>query len=279
VNGRVSAKAASLKPCGAPELTDPVRSVPPSLSRQRNAIIVALLVLAAAGWYVVVDQASRRSGMGDDMGMSRGPDLTMGSATLFFTMWVAMMIAMMFPAAAPMVVMYGRMRRNDPFSVALFTGSYISLWIAFGAVAFGLGWIVEDRVAHSMWVADNWARGGGVLLLAAGLYQLTPLKDVCLRHCRTPLAFVMQNWRDGRVGAVEMGLRHGMYCVGCCWLLFLILVPLGVMNLAAMIAVTLVVFTEKVLPWGRGLGRIAAVGLIVYGALVLARPSLFPTMG
>jgi len=210
--------------------------------------------------------------------MSRGPDLTMGSASIFFTMWVAMMVGMMFPAAAPMVVMYGRMRRGDPTSVALFTGSYLALWIAFGALAFGLGWVVENRVAHSMWVARNWARGGGVLLVLAGLYQLTPLKDVCLRHCRTPIAFVMGHWRDGRRGAVEMGLRHGAYCVGCCWLLFLVLVPLGVMNIAAMIAVTLVVFAEKVLPWGRELGLLAATGMIVYGTIVIARPTLLPTM-
>ena len=232
-----------------------------------------LLALAAIGWYVV----ARRSG--DSMMHGHmGPDLTMGSASLFFTMWVAMMTAMMFPAAAPMVVMYGRMRRSDPASVALFAGSYIALWIAFGGVAFAIAWITERRVSHSMWLAANWARGGGVLLVLAGLYQLTPLKDLCLRQCRTPLAFVMQHWRDGRAGAINMGLRHGAFCLGCCWLLFLILVPIGVMNIAAMIAVTLVVFAEKVLPWGRGIGRVAAVGLVVYGALVIVRPALLHTM-
>jgi predicted metal-binding membrane protein len=238
-----------------------------------------LLVAAAVGWFVVVRQAMQPAAMGEmSMHMPKGPDLTMGSATLFFSMWVAMMVAMMFPAAAPMVAMYGRMRQSDPVSVGLFTGSYLALWTAFGAIAFGLGWLVEDRVARSMWIADNWARGGGVLIVLAGIYQLTPLKEVCLRHCRTPLAFVMTHWRDGRRGAVEMGLRHGLYCVGCCWLLFLILVPIGVMNLAAMIAITLVVFAEKVLPWGRGIGRAAAIGLVVYGVLVVLRPALLPTV-
>ena len=175
----------------------------------------------------------------------------MGTASIFFTMWVAMMVAMMFPAAAPMVLMYARMRKSDPASVALFTGSYIALWIAFGGLAFGLGRFVEDRAASSMWFADNWVRLAAGLLIVAGIYQLTPLKDICLRHCRSPLGFVMAHWRDGRTGAVRMGARHGLFCVGCCWLLFLILVPLGVMNIAAMIVVTLLVFGEKVLPWGR----------------------------
>jgi predicted metal-binding membrane protein len=273
----------SLKRSGAADLTQSERTIRPPVARQRNVILAVLLILAAVGWYVVAAQARDAMPMGDGMmmdgmAMSRRPDLTMGSATLFFTMWVAMMVAMMVPAAAPMVVMYGRMRRSDPLSVALFTGSYLALWVAFGAIAFTLGWVVEDRVARSIWVANNWARGGGVLLVLAGIYQLTPLKDVCLRQCRTPLAFVMQHWRDGRRGAVEMGVRHGLYCVGCCWLLFLVLVPLGVMNVAAMVAVTVVVFGEKVLPWGRGTARAAAAGAIVYGALIIVRPELLPTM-
>lgn len=257
-------------------LSQPAPSVPPAVARQRNAILFALLALAAAGWYVVVRQATAPDTMGGGM-MSGRPDLTMGSASLFFAMWVAMMVAMMFPSAAPMVLMYGRMRRSDPPSVALFTASYIALWFGFGAVAFALGRLVEDRVTSSMWISENWTRGAGVLLIVAGIYQLTPLKDVCLRHCRTPLGFVMGYWRDGRTGAVRMGLRHGLYCVGCCWLLFLVLVPLGVMNIAAMIAVTLLVFAEKVLPWGRGVARAAALALVVYGALVVTRPELLPS--
>lgn len=208
-----------------------------------------------------------------------GPDLTMGrSWPLFFAMWIAMMAAMMFPASAPMVLMYGRMRRNDPVSVALFTGSYFGLWVAFGAFAYLLGAGVEGLASRSDWVSMNWARAGGALIVLAGVYQLTPLKDVCLRHCRTPLSFVMSHWRDGRTGAVSMGMRHGLYCMGCCWLFFLVLVPIGVMNVAAMLAVALVVFTEKVMPWGRGFGRAAAAGLVVYGALVILRPGLLPTV-
>jgi len=257
-------------------LTTPAgATLPPTVARQRNAILVTLLGLAAAGWIVFLSQAREPMGMGREM----GPDLTMGrSWPLFLAMWVAMMVAMMFPAAAPMVLMYGRMRRSDPLSVALFTGSYIALWFAFGVLAYLLSAIVESAASGSEWVAMNWGRAGGALLVLAGVYQLTPLKDICLRHCRTPLSFVMTRWRDGRGGAVRMGLAHGLYCMGCCWLLFLILIPLGVMNVAAMVAVALVVFAEKVIPRGRSVGLLASAMLIVYGVAVAAQPSFLPTV-
>ena len=252
-------------------------SVPPAVARQRNAILVTLLGLAGAGWIVFLNQA--RQGMGVGHAMSMRPDLTMGrSWPLFLAMWVAMMVAMMFPAAAPMVLMYGRMRRSDPPSVALFTGAYIALWFAFGVVAYLFSALVESAASGSEWVATNWGRAGGILLVLAGVYQLTPLKDICLRHCRTPLSFVMTHWRDGRGGAVRMGLVHGVYCMGCCWLLFLILIPLGVMNVAAMMAVAGLVFAEKVVPHGRTIGRLASAALIVGGIAVTVRPSFLPTV-
>ena len=251
--------------------------MPPALARQRNVILVALVGLAAAGWIVFLDQA--REPMDMEMAGDMGPDLTMGGSwPLFFATWVAMMVAMMFPAAAPMVVMYGRMRRSDPASVTLFTGSYIALWFAFGGLAYVLSAGVEAAASRSEWVAMNWGRAGGALLVLAGVYQLSPLKDICVRHCRTPLAFVMTHWRDGRTGAITMGLTHGLYCMGCCWLLFLILIPLGVMNVAAMAAVALLVFVEKVLPWGKRAGLAAGVLLVGAGIAVTIHPELLPTV-
>lgn len=251
--------------------------VPPAVARQRNAILVTLLVLATVGWVVFLRQAAEPVQMG--MNEDAGPDLTMGGSwPLFLAMWVAMMVAMMFPAAAPMVVMYGRMRQSDPLSVALFTGSYIALWFVFGAGAYLASAVIESAASSSAWVARNWGRAGGALLVMAGVYQLTPLKDICLRQCRTPLSFVMTRWRDGRAGAVQMGLLHGSYCVGCCWLLFLILIPLGVMNVAAMVAVAALVFAEKVVPRGRAVGVVAAAAMIAYGAAVTLHPSLLPTV-
>jgi predicted metal-binding membrane protein len=252
---------------------------PPAIARQRTTILVVLIALATVGWVVFLRQATTPDDMAGGMGHAMGPDLTMGRDwPLFAGMWVAMMVAMMFPAAAPMVVMYGRMRRGDPASVALFTGAYIVLWFAFGLAAYLLSAGVESAASRSEWVATNWGRAGGVLIVLAGVYQLTPLKDICLRHCRTPLSFVMTRWRDGRSGAVRMGLVHGLYCVGCCWLLFLILVPLGVMNVAAMVAVAALVFAEKVIPSGRRVGLAAAVFLIVCGLAVALHPALLPTV-
>jgi predicted metal-binding membrane protein len=121
------------------------------------------------------------------------------------------------------------------------------------------------------------ARVGGAVLIVAGLYQLTPLKDLCLSKCRTPITFIMTSWRDGVGGALRMGLLHGGYCLGCCWLLFVILFPLGMMNIAAMAVITLVVFAEKALPRGRPVARVAAAALMAYGVVVLAVPQVLPT--
>jgi predicted metal-binding membrane protein len=124
----------------------------------------------------------------------------------------------------------------------------------------------------------NGARLGGAVLVAAGLYQLSPLKRRCLSACRSPLQFLLGSWREGYRGAFRMGLEHGAYCLGCCWLLFVILFPLGVMNVAAMATLTLLIFAEKVLPIGRQIGRIAAMALIAYGVLVVVVPTVLPTM-
>lgn len=254
---------------------------PQPLRRETSAILAALLALAAAGWAAMAWQSSVDEGMPDG-GM--GPDLTMGmTAPLFLAMWVAMMVAMMFPAAAPMILMFARSQAHRrangrPYvPTTLFAGAYLALWSAFGAVAYGVAVGVNELAARSELVMDHWARGAGVLLVAAGAYQLTPLKDVCLSRCRTPLSFVLEHWRDGRRGALVMGIKHGGYCLGCCWLLFVILVPLGVMNLVAMVAVTALVFVEKVAPPGAGLGRLAGVVLVAYGAAVLVSPGLLPT--
>jgi predicted metal-binding membrane protein len=255
------------------------------LARPRNVILTGLLVLSAIGWGLVVWQ----SGSGHSMSMSMhgghmGLDLTAGmAAPLFLGMWVAMMVAMMFPAAAPMILFFDRVERGKRDAgrsyvpTAYFVGAYLAVWTVFGVLAFALATLVDNLAADASWLSDEWARLAGVLLIAAGLYQLTPLKDVCLSKCRSPMSFLMTSWRDGKVGAVQMGLLHGAYCLGCCWLLFVILLPLGVMNVAAMVVIALFVFGEKVLPVGSRLARTGAVVLVVLGVVVTLFPDALPT--
>lgn len=239
-------------------------------------ILAALVALAAGAWLLLFWQW--RIGDGD---MS----LTMGmGAPLFLAIWILMMVAMMFPTASPMILMFNRVQAQKQargqryVPASLFTGAYLALWIAFGVTAYAAA-VGGERIAHeSSWLMDNAARIGGGVLIAAGIYQLSPLKRACLSKCRSPLSFVMHSWRDGRLGAVRMGFEHGMYCVGCCWLLFVILFPLGVMNVAIMALITLLIFAEKSAPFGRQVAAVAAVALIAYGALVLALPDTLPTM-
>ena len=263
----------STGPTPSPPLTPAVRH---PLTLQRNAVLASLLVLAAAAWVVLIWQATA---MGDmPMGLMMG--LT---APLFLTIWVVMMVAMMFPTAAPMVLMFhqvhaGKRARGEPFvSTWVFVGAYMAVWAFFGVLAYAGARGAQELATGAHLASDVVGRIGGGVLLGAGLYQLSPLKGVCLAKCRTPLMFIMTAWRDGVRGTIRMGLEHGVYCLGCCWLLFVILFPLGVMNIAAMAVITLVIFGEKSLSTGLRISQVAAVALVVYGAAVLASPSLLPT--
>lgn len=234
-------------------------------------------MLSAGAWGLLIWQARVLNG---SMG-----GLTMGmSATVFIALWVAMMVAMMFPSAAPMILTFARIQtgkrgQGRPFVPTwVFVGAYLLMWTLFGVVAY-TGALTADAIGSGHdWFMQNGTRLTGLLLIAAGAYQLTPLKRVCLAHCRTPLAFVMTSWRDGYDGAVRMGLKHGAYCLGCCWLLFVILFPLGMMNIAVLGIVTVIVFAEKALVFGERFSRVTAVGLVAYGVLVLFYPDALPTM-
>jgi predicted metal-binding membrane protein len=169
-------------------------------------------------------------------------------------------------------------QRGEAFvSTWIFVAAYLLVWALSGVAAYAGALTAEAVAARVALSPATAARVGGIVLVAAGLYQLTPLKDLCLSKCRTPITFIMTSWRDGATGALRMGLLHGVYCLGCCWLLFVILFPLGIMNIAAMAVITLVIFAEKTLPWGRAVARAAAVALIVYGSAVLVAPQLLPT--
>ena len=245
---------------------------------QRNVIVGLLLALAAAAWAALVWQGA---GADADMAMDSP---TMGlRAPLFLTTWVIMMVAMMFPTAAPMIVAFhtvqaGKRQRGEAFvSTWIFVAAYLLVWGLSGVAAYAGALAAEAVAVRAALSPATAARVGGTVLVAAGLYQLTPFKDLCLSKCRTPITFIMTSWRDGPAGALRMGLLHGAYCLGCCWLLFVILFPLGIMNIAAMAGITLVIFAEKTLPWGRVAARATAAALVVYGVVVIAAPQVLPT--
>jgi predicted metal-binding membrane protein len=249
-----------------------------SLSVQRNVVLGLLLALAAGAWAVLVWQSA-------DAHM----DMTMASSTmglrapLFLAIWVTMMVAMMFPTAIPMILTFhkvqtGKRERGDAFvSTWVFVAAYILVWTLAGVAAYAGALAAEAVAVRAALSSTTAARIGGAVIILAGIYQITPLKDLCLSKCRTPITFIMTSWRDGAVGALRMGLLHGTYCLGCCWLLFVILFPLGIMNIAAMAVITLIVFAEKTLPWGRLAPRVTAAALVAYGAVVVAAPQVLPT--
>ena len=254
-----------------------MRTQSTTFARERFLILGLLLTLSLLAWIVVVQQAGTASGSRMNIGLTMG----MGAA-LFVAIWIVMMVAMMFPSAAPMILTFaavyrGRRQRGQAFvPVWIFVAGYLAVWALFGVVAYALALGAEQLAGTLPWLLMNAGRIGGALIITAGLYQLSPLKSVCLSKCRTPTQFVLTSWHDGRFGALRMGLEHGLFCVGCCWLLFLILFPLGVMNIAVMALLTVLIFAEKVLPVGRGVARAAAVALVGYGALIVLVPAALP---
>jgi predicted metal-binding membrane protein len=244
------------------------------LPRERNLILGSLLGLAAAAWALLIWQAAMTD---DEM------SLTMGlSAPLWVALWIAMMVAIMFPTAAPMIMMFARIYakkagRGQPFVPTwVFAGSYLLIWSVVGVLAYGAAVAGDALADESAWVMDNAPRIGGGLLIAAGVYQLSPLKYVCLNKCRSPMSFILNSWRDGYGGTFRMGIEHGAYCLGCCWLLFAILFPLGMMNIAVLALITLLIFAEKSTPIGRQVASVAAVALILYGTVVVFVPDALP---
>lgn len=209
--------------------------------------------------------------------MDAGPGTDLGTLGWFSGVWVVMMAAMMFPSLAPTVALYARMtRRRGLDRSLLFAGGYLVVWGAVGLGAYGL-----FALGRSLFGGDlAWHAGGrwfaaGVLAFAA-LYELTPLKDVCLAKCRSPLGFLLGTWRDGRPGALEMGCRHAGWCLGCCWALMAALFALGIMSLTWMAFVAALIALEKTVPWRRGVTWGTAAILLALAVAVLAAPHAVP---
>jgi predicted metal-binding membrane protein len=259
------------------------------LRRDRQVVAAALVAVIAMAWvWILLGAGTGMSAM--DMllglgaegiaGMMAPAAWTPGYAAIMFTMWWVMMAAMMLPSAAPILLLFARINRQQksagrPFiPTGIFAAGYLVTWGAFSALATGLQWALERLGLLSPMMAATSYWLGGAILLAAGVWQLTPIKGICLRHCRSPMGFLVQSWRPGRGGAFRMGLKHGSFCLGCCWFLMGLLFFGGIMNLFWIIGLAAFVLLEKTVPMGSWIGRIVGVGIAAWGVLLLATTTL-----
>lgn len=200
---------------------------------------------------------------------------TAGYVGILVVMWAVMMAAMMLPGAAPTILLYEMIvrRRTQTAAAAgagMFALGYVAVWVAFSGAAVVLQYALAEAALLSPGMKTTSVVAAGGVLVAAGAYQWTPWKHACLRRCRSPLEFLLMHWRRGTTGAFAMGLRHGAFCVGCCWVLMLLLFVGGVMNIGWVAGIAVYVFVEKVVPAGVWVGRIAGAGLVLWGAAILS---------
>lgn len=212
-------------------------------------------------------------------GMDAGPWTDLGTLGWFLGVWVVMMAAMMFPSIAPTIALYSRMtRQRSPLLPLQFAAGYLLTWAAVGILAFLIGLIA----AHSLGDVFAWNRGGqslaGATIVIAAVYELTPLKDVCLGKCRSPLGVLLGSWRDGWSGALRMGAKNGAWCVGCCWALMASLFALGVMSVIWMAVVAALIALEKTVPWRRAATYTTAAVLLTLGVVLLSAPEAIPAL-
>lgn len=239
-------------------------------ARSQLGLLGLLFALAGAGWWWTAREMR---------GMDEGPWTALGGFGWFTAVWVVMMAAMMFPSVAPTVILYGRMAgAASRVRPVLFAAGYLVTWAAAGVLAYALaragGRVAGDVLAWER--AGRWVAGS--TLIAAAAFELTPLKNVCLGKCRSPLGFLLGAWRDGPGGALRMGALHGGWCVGCCWALMASLFALGVMSVAWMAFVAGLIAVEKILPWRRAATWGTAAVLLGLGLLLLTAPDAIPAL-
>jgi predicted metal-binding membrane protein len=244
---------------------------------------LCILCAAAVAWVYMLHLEQRMSAGAEyrramiAMGMTVGPEWTLPEVLLTFAMWVVMMIGMMAPSASPVLVLFRSTRPRTggngtaAVETAMFGVGYAAIWVGFSAAATLLQIVLRQSslLSDSMAVSDPYLSGS--ILIAAGLYQLTTWKNVCLAHCRSPLGFLMHNWRAGKSGAFNMGWRHGLHCVGCCWALMSVLFAVGCMNLVWVAALTIFVLLEKAGPRGATVARLGGFALIALGGVTIAQ--------
>jgi predicted metal-binding membrane protein len=237
-------------------------------ARARLGLILALFTVAASGWVWTARELR---------GMDAGPWTALGSLTGFLGTWVVMMAAMMFPSVAPTIALYTKVtKRSDPLSPWLFASGYLLTWTGAGLVAYAIGVVAGAIFGDAL----AWDQAGRLLaavtLLMAAAYEVTPLKNVCLAKCRSPLGSFLGSWRGGRTGAVRMGMRNGTWCVACCWALMASLFALGLMSVSWMAVVAGIIAIEKSLPWPRAATMAAAAVLLAVGLLLMLAPQMLP---
>jgi len=255
------------------------RAITAVARRDRLVVITGLTAVTAAAWAWLFAGAGMSMPMVAD-GMTKPMAWSPQYAIVMLFMWWIMMIAMMLPAAAPMILLYSLVARKNVgkqgalFSVALFAAGYLLVWGLFSLVATVSHWALESAGLISSMMASTSRWLGGGLLLAAGLYQLTPLKHACLRHCQSPVEFVSAHWQPGRFGALRMGLKHGAFCVGCCFVMMGLLFYGGVMNLFWISGLALLVLLEKLLEPTMRFAWVTGAAWILWGGFVLFEPLL-----
>ena len=248
------------------------------LKRDRIIIAAGLVVLSLASWGYLFYDAWRMRTIGSccKVGTADLRPWFSSEVLLLFVMWAVMMVAMMAPTAAPMVLTFASVNRRRRQSqkpyvpTGFFLLGYLLAWAIFSALATAAQRALHGAALLSPTMVSTSTTLGAAILIAAGIFQLTALKHACLAHCRTPLTFIMTEWRDGAGGALWMGLKHGAFCLGCCWVLMLLLFVTGVMNLLWVGIITAFVLLEKIAPAARWVSRLAGIALIVWGAWMLA---------
>jgi predicted metal-binding membrane protein len=263
------------------------------LRRDRAVVIVALAIVTALAWADLLWLADDMAMGGMDMTGYRmipaGRGLMMPADAPWqpiefgyvFVMWVVMMIGMMMPSATPMILIYARVGRQaavrgKPFaSSGWFAGGYLLAWIAFALFATSAQWALERTALLTPMMASASNKLGAAVLILAGVYQWMPLKEACLSHCRSPLLFIQQHggFRREPHGALALGFRHGLYCIGCCWALMALLFVGGVMNLFWIAALAILVLIEKVAPFGRVIARVAGLAFVAGGVWLFLQNS------
>jgi predicted metal-binding membrane protein len=252
---------------------------PPALLRRDRAVVLSgLAAVVVLAWAYLLFGAGIKMEMMDMGGgqmMAMSPEWTLGYGALIFVMWAVMMVAMMLPSAAPTILLAAALDRrrstaSAPQQGMLFASGYLLVWSGFSLAATLLQWGLDQAGLLSETMAAGNRILAGAVLIAAGVYEWTPLKNACLAHCRSPIAFLVQHWRRGRLGAVVTGMRHGLFCLGCCWMLMALLFVGGLMNLLWVAAIALLVLIEKTAPWGGRMARISGVVLALWGAVALA---------